>query len=128
MKINFIKSKIELQECFLTYASDDASTSSNTKSNGGDFNEVHDYKILDFEPLFLLTNGSPMSSQCKNPSNSLETVALEGNLRILSTKEGKSNNGGPNGGISTRTKNKKVADFGSHNKKQGRPSLKNQRE
>lgn len=106
-------------------SNDDASASSNTKANGGDFNEAQDYNISDFEPLLLLTNGSPKLSQCKTPSNSLEMVNLEENLRILSTKEGKSNNGGPNGGISTRSKNKKMADVGSHNKKQGRPSLKN---
>ncbi|XP_059077867.1 uncharacterized protein LOC131876472 [Cryptomeria japonica] len=98
-------------------SNDDVFASSNTKENGGDFNEVQNYNISDFEPFLLLTKGSPKPTQCKTPSNSLEMVALEGNLRILSTNEGKSNNGGPNGGISTRRKNKKMSDVGSHNKK-----------
>lgn len=42
----------------------------------------------------------------------MEMVGLEGNPRISSNK-GKSNKGGPNGGISTRSKNKKVADVGN---------------
>lgn len=55
-------------------------------------------------------------------------VVIEENLRIFGTKEGKSNKGGPNVGISTRSKNKKGVDVGSQRKKEGRPSLKNYRE
>ncbi|XP_059077887.1 uncharacterized protein LOC131876486 [Cryptomeria japonica] len=100
-------------------SNDDASASSNTKVNGGDFNEAQDYNISDFEPLLLLTNGSPKPSQCKTPSNSLEMVALEGNLRILSTKEGKSNNGGPN-----RGKGKRKVEEGGPSKEESTQSKK----
>ncbi|XP_059070388.1 uncharacterized protein LOC131860052 [Cryptomeria japonica] len=86
-----------LQERVDMNSNDDAFASSNSKENGGDFNEAQDYNISDFEPILLLTNGSPKSIQCNSPPNSLETVVLEGNLRIVNSKEGKPNNGGPNG-------------------------------
>ncbi|XP_059067487.1 uncharacterized protein LOC131858305 [Cryptomeria japonica] len=81
---------------------DDVSASSYSKAIEEDFNEAQDFNLSDFEPLLLLTNGSPKPSQCKTPSHSLEMEIMEGNLTILGTKEGKSNKEGPNGGKGKR--------------------------
>lgn len=53
-----------------------------------------------------------LNSQCKTPPRSMEMMGHEGNPRIFGNKEGKSNKGGPNGGISTIRKKKNVADVG----------------
>ncbi|XP_059073535.1 uncharacterized protein LOC131874263 [Cryptomeria japonica] len=71
--------------------------SSFSKSIEENFNEAQEFNPSNIEPLLLLTNGSPKPLQCKTPLHGVVMDILEGNLRIIGTKEGKSNKEEPNG-------------------------------